>query len=973
MVAGPRSHQVRLVGRADEFGEVSALIRAAAAGRAGALLLSGEAGVGKTTLVRAACSRAESEVDVLWASCLPLASLAVPFLPLTTALRRWAADHGQPVPLLRPSGETGSSDGPFEFDDWLANLGGRRPVVLVVDDLHWADQSTLDVLMYVLAGPADRRLAVLATIRSSEVTENHPLRRWLADIRRLPGVSELRLDRLDLAATGEQMTGLLGGPPHEALVDQIYARTDGNAYLTTLLARGLPLDAKSLPAGLPAELGDAATRAWRSLSSPAQALTRLIAIAGRPQRSDQIGKFAALTGLLGDVVLLLREAVDGSVIQLGASETYWFVHPLLAEVLEAGLLPEERRALHGAFVEAIDGYSVSPDSTDTESVVDLADHHYRAGHREEAYRWALLGSEAAGRAGGANEMLRLLRRAFDLWPEVPSAEPSRVDLLQRIREAADQAGAQEEELTAVDDLLGLVDGERDPLTTAELLVRRMLLRWSTGREFAPLADVREAVRLSADGPDSWQHAMAVAELADAELWHEVPSGPARAEEAVRLARACGSKKALAYALTARAMSRCVAFDGEDLTDPQIDSQEAQAAAAQVRDFYAYSHATLWASNLIDGPASRPSNAVVRRGRETLITLGAPHTYVSWLAGHEAGGLLTLGDWRACAERLRFALGSTPGPMGATETRLHAALLAGWQGRLTEARAHLARADELFAEKSGFRGLPFDAVRAEVALLAGDTEGAFAAAMAGVEGEGVPPRLSERLLPLAARAAADEAQAYRDRSENSDRAVARLASLYSRCPEVIGDRQGHGPMYNLQLDAMQAMYEAEVLRGQADPRAATAWRDAAEACRHAEMPWDEAYARRRAAEAWVQDRATRQLGCAELRRAHELATTLEAAPLLVELRALACAARVPLTDPRTVPAEMVSGIPGLTAREREILVQLVAGRTYSEIARELVISVKTVSVHVSNLLRKTGTANRVELGSLANRTGVFATD
>jgi predicted ATPase len=120
-----------------------------------------------------------------------------------------------------------------------------------MDDLHWADQSTLDVLMYVLAGLANRRLAVLATIRSGEVTENHPLRRWIADVRRLPGVSELRLDRLDRPATSEQMTGLLGGPPHEALVDQIYARTDGNAYLTTLLARGLPPDAKSLPAGRP--------------------------------------------------------------------------------------------------------------------------------------------------------------------------------------------------------------------------------------------------------------------------------------------------------------------------------------------------------------------------------------------------------------------------------------------------------------------------------------------------------------------------------------------------------------------------------------------------------------------------------------------------------------------------------------------------------------------------------------------------
>ena len=718
----------------------------------------------------------------------------MPFLPLTTALRQWAADHDEPVPLLQPSGKIGSSDGPIEFDSWLTGVCRRRPVVLVVDDLHWADQSTLDVLMYVLAGLADRRLAVLATIRSGEVTENHPLRRWLADMRRLPGIRELRLDRLDRAATAEQLAGLLGGPPHESLVDQVYARTDGNAYLTTLLARGLPSDARSLPAGLPTELGDAALRAWRSLSSPAQALTRLIAVAGRPQRSDQLGKLAAQTGVTGDVVPLLREAVDGAVLHVGASGTYWFVHPLLAEVLEAGLLPEERRALHEAFVEALAGYSVSPDAVDLERVVELADHHYRAGHREEAYRWALLGAEAAGRAGGAKEMLRLLRRAFDLWPDVPNAEPSRLDLLQRIRNAADQAGAQEEELTAVDDLLALVDREREPLTAAELLVRRMILRLSTGREFAGLADVREAVRLSAGAPDSWQYALAVAELADAELWHDLPSGHARAEEAVQLARACGSKRALTYALTARVMSRCMAYDGgAGLIDAQIESQEAQAAAAEVRDFFAYSHATLWAGNCVDVGRSRLD--VVRRGREALISLGAPHTYVSWLAADEATELLILGDWRACAERLRFALGSTPGPMAATMTRLYAALLAGWQGRPTEAKAHLARADELFAEQSGFLAFPFDAVRAEVALVAGDTEGAITAAMAGVEGEGVPPTFCERLLPFAARAIADQAQACRDRGEDPGPAVARLSSLQDRYPDVIVD-PGPGRMYQL---------------------------------------------------------------------------------------------------------------------------------------------------------------------------------
>jgi DNA-binding NarL/FixJ family response regulator len=166
--------------------------------------------------------------------------------------------------------------------------------------------------------------------------------------------------------------------------------------------------------------------------------------------------------------------------------------------------------------------------------------------------------------------------------------------------------------------------------------------------------------------------------------------------------------------------------------------------------------------------------------------------------------------------------------------------------------------------------------------------------------------------------------------------------------------------------MQALYDAEVLRGQADPAAAAAWCDAAKACADAEIAWDEACARRRAAEALLKDRSARAQGAAQLRRAHELAVDLEAAPLLAEVEALARTTRVSLTVPHAVPANTVTTLPDLTSREREILAYLVAGRTYAEIARELVISEKTVSVHVSNMLHKTGASNRVELAGLARR-------
>ena len=116
----------------------------------------------------------------------------------------------------------------------------------------------------------------------------HPLRRWLADVRRLPGVAEWRLARLDRLETAGQLSQMLGGPARQSLVDDVFARSHGNPYLTSLLARGIPPTAASLPAGLPSDLRDAVARAWNGLSTPARELTRLIAVAGRPQHADEL-------------------------------------------------------------------------------------------------------------------------------------------------------------------------------------------------------------------------------------------------------------------------------------------------------------------------------------------------------------------------------------------------------------------------------------------------------------------------------------------------------------------------------------------------------------------------------------------------------------------------------------------------------------------------------------------------------------
>ena len=552
----------------------------------------------------------------------------------------------------------------------------------------------------------------------------------------------------------------------------------------------------------------------------------MIAVAGRPQHADQLGRVAAAAGVDETVVPLLREAVDAAVLDVGDDDTYWFVHPLLADVLERALLPEERASLHAAFAAALDS-AVNLDEMGVERTVELADHQFRAGHQQQAYRWALLAAEAAGRAGGATEQLRLLRRALDLRPQVPNAALTRIDLLGRIRVAAEQAGDEEEELVAVDDLLTLISRQDQPLVAAELLVRQHHLREQTLRGVSTGYDAWAAVRLTEPYPNSEAHVLAIADLAEQEVWEGAPSGPVRADEAVRLARACGSAKALAFALVVKVTARVLTGDSGGMAE----AREAQALAAEARDFFWFTNAANWGSNCLN--SNRAVIDYLRHGREELTALGAPHCYVARLSANEAIGLLLIGDWRSCLERLRVALGSTPGPKGDMIARLAAAMLAVRQGRWTEAEGHLTRAEELYGNASGLLFYGLDAVRAELALAVGDTGRAVAAAMTGVERRG-RANLFERLIPLAARALADEAQACRDRGKEPVPAMARLRDLRSRYPILAAEGEP-GPAYPAQVRAMQAWYDAEFHRGMAEPSAATAWQHAAQASADGDLP------------------------------------------------------------------------------------------------------------------------------------------
>ncbi|MHA7303814.1 helix-turn-helix transcriptional regulator [Arthrobacter sp. TMN-49] len=951
-----------LVGLATELAAIKAFLDGAATGVSGTLLVTGDAGVGKTFLVQQACSTAGSSPWIFAGAALPLASMTVPFLPLRSAFRHAPSIDGVARPLHGVSGDS-RPDVPVAIDAWLENLCALRPVVLIVDDLHWADASTLDVLMYLIAGPSERRLAIIATVRNGELWDGHPLVRWLADIRRLPRVGWLALGPLDRIDTGVQLAGLLGAPPHQSLVQEVFTHTAGNAYLNKLVVADVQADARHLPIELAADLKSALLRSWTLLSPDAQTITQLLAVAGRPLRARDLEAVMAATELTPAALPLLHEGANAGILDCEPDATHWwFHHPLIAEALLQRMDGDAFKHWHAAFAVFHEDSLAGANKPDFQDLAALAEHHHFAGHIEEAYVWALRAASAAGDAGGTAEMVRLLRRALTLRVRLPDAPETFEDLWSSLRTVAEESGAQADELEAVEALLALVDGGARPLDRAELLVRRTLLRYATGRSFMDLEDTRTAVRLSAVAPDSWQYALALAEFAHAGLWHGSPGAAEQAGEALKVAVAASHPRALSYALTANAMA---ALDDSRAQDCRELAGQAVAAAVQARDFWAYVHATLWQANATASWTSQHYADLMRAGRAQLLALGAPHAYVAKLAADEASSYLVIGRWRECTEALRVAHGSDPGVMADVDSRLTGARLAALQGRTGEAEAHLARADELYAAKAEFLNLGFDAIRAEVFLAAGNPAAALVAAMRGATAAGMQPTMCEWLIPLAARALADLVGKARDEGLPPAQHLALLDDLVQRFPQVLQESGDTTEAYQQQLAALNLLYDAEVGRARDGSNNARQWSEAADALHLVSFLWEATYACwRGAVSLLLHAHAHRTKAASLLRRGLDLAAELQAAPLQELLADLAARARIDTTTP-AVP-DMSGQWPDLTPREREILGYVIAGRTYSEIARTLVISEKTVSSHISNLLRKSGAANRLDLSRLATR-------
>ena len=292
-----------------------------------AVVVRGEAGVGKTRLVSAVCDRArERDVTVLWGTCVRFGAIESTFLPWVMAVERWLASAAeadrqrvlaevpQAAQLLPSLGGGGSGTDAVRLMRVLkalvTSIGARGPTVLVMDDVQWADPASRDVLTYLLAGLANERLLVLATVRDEGVPAEDPVHGWLADLRRLPSVAELPLARLSLEETADQVAvparcgaGVVAGP-RMCMTAPAGTRTWSSCSATTST-----LVPQSLPEGVPEDLSRALLEVWYRLSEPAREAARILAVAGRPVPLARLEQACAATA--ETTAASVRSAVGG--------------------------------------------------------------------------------------------------------------------------------------------------------------------------------------------------------------------------------------------------------------------------------------------------------------------------------------------------------------------------------------------------------------------------------------------------------------------------------------------------------------------------------------------------------------------------------------------------------------------------------------------------------------------------------------
>lgn len=962
-----------------------------------AVVIGGEAGIGKSRLLAEFLAEAEGSATVLLGRCVDLGNDGAPYAPFASILRRLielrgldsvlaAAGHGAGVlPVLLPEladdsavpARTGAERLYELVTVLLETLSVERPLVLAVEDIHWADSATLELLRFIVRMAERGRILVLLSYRSDEVGRGHPLRSYLAELERTRRVTRWEISRLGRDQVEALIARLLGCRPDAATVDRVYQMSEGVPFFVEELTG---IDGLATGEDLPETLRELLLARFEKLSEPTQQLLRLASAGGVCVDHELLS--AVFDGTADELDAAAREAVVANVLAADTTE-YTFRHALVREAIHADLLPGERSRYHRRFAEALE-------AGPQRSATQLSTHWLAAHDLRRAFIASLEAMEEARRSYAYATAAALGDRALELWDSVPDAQElgtrvlgvtSRTELLSRTASALRNAGDNERALAMVSAAL---ESARDlpPAQHARLLRDKAQYLMNLNRPGVielfqrALEVVPAGVLPAADG----LRPQLLTELAARYML------AARFDEAVALTSqaveeaGADAKALLSIAHNIRGSS-LVAAGSIDRGLAELD----EAGRLAEHDPGAALRYAVNASDAMN-TLGRYDEAVrlAERGVREARARGVERTSGVILSSNTVEPLLALGELDRAEAMLDPALALDPPPSFRAHLQRMKLWITLWRGDLDTADALLRRWHgglRTLGELEVQSELGVARLAAELAIARGDHLAAWEAT-APVRSD-THRRLPASDLPVlaaAARALADGAfRAARDgaASSGSDgpegvggldivEEVARIDGVLAAI-EMWPTAVAWGPVIRAELATALAAGEA----GDGSDGASGAERFAA-----ARAAW------RVAIDATSSSLAPAHLHPYALVRAARVA---RAAGDSGAVEQLAAAARVEsersgfglLTQAATVLASSRSvraghgsvavgpGAP-LTEREEQVLALIEQGLSNKQIGEALFISAKTASVHVSSILRKVGASSRTEAVYRASR-------
>jgi DNA-binding CsgD family transcriptional regulator len=980
--------QVPLVGRDAELEEITLRLGIVASGDdqrpapgalgGGIVLLAGDAGVGKTRLLTALRDRA---VDAGWqvvaGHCLDFADSALPYLPFSEIVGRLqaaspdvvaaVAAHHPALLRLQPGrrmiDEAGDSAGSIDkaalFDAVHAlfeAVAEQRPLVLVVEDLHWADQSTRDLMSFLFTRPFSQPVALVASYRSDDLHRKHPLRAKVAEWSRLQGVHRMSLEPLDAAEVRELVACLVTGRGEIITDDEmatIVDRAEGNAFFVEELVGATTSTHET---GLPADLAEVLLVRLDRIDETSRLVVRAASVAGRRVTHELLAVAAEIDDDALDEGL--RTAVERNIL-VASDRHYSFRHALLGEAVYDDLLPGERVRLHGRYAAAI------RDGRARGTAAELARHALAAHDDETALTASVQAGHEAAAVGGPDEAAHHFERALRLLANPQRARSTDVDrakLAVDTAEALTSSGHPERAAALLAEQLAALPDDATDAQRASMLAARAVALVDIESDQDPPAISAEAMRIVPPEPTLVRaRVLAAHARVLAAFWRQQEAQQVGLD-ALELAERLNRKELASDVITTLSGLR-LGTTNERLRGALRDAIDRSAAAgavhAELRGRYLLARSYQdWGE--LDEAEQWFRSAVERAeaaGIEWAPFASGSRWHVTWV-------LMTRGDWDGVLAITDLS-GSHPPPMArAMFATLRAVVRVGRGEDLRE---------ELLALRPTWRldgALAVHAAAQEIALAtrAGDAEAALAIYGDVVEAVGAiwhpwfdaRVRLAAQTLEAIASAMpkipAGDRPRWLDEADRLHDDGHTVLERYTH-PEKQWGPEGRAWVARLDAELLRVRWLAGADDAPGLDALVTGWREVV-ASFDAFGDVHE-LARARVVLATVLRAAGDTTEAREVAdAAREAARRLGATPLLDQLRAVG-----------STPVRNDAGSDVLTPREAEILELVAAGRTNGEIGKQLFISTKTVSVHVSNILGKLGAHGRTEAAAIARRRGL----